>query len=328
MEDILKQIDAYYGIIIEKNNKIIYEKYKKNKKNTRFRIFSLSKPITGLAIVLLAQMKKLKLSDTLNKYCINIPNANKITIKHLLYHSSGVYDFSSKLYFELTPMNLFKTIINKYETEFVDFETTIQEINRNKPMFKPLSNSEHFDNDNYNNTGFDILGYIIYLASGMKSDEFIKQYIFKELKMKDSGFQSDCHPNESVPYETKTKKGIKEQQNWFCGNAYVVCTLRDYLKFMNNYCELLDNKHLKIYENMYWFWKTDDGLEYMTHIGKGDFSHKHANNKESYKPISISGMIKYKDVRIVISENYRKDKGIFTKYEIYNKIIDYVNSCT
>jgi len=169
LNNLLKNIDSYYGILISKNNNIIYEKYMNNNNRTRFRIFSCSKPITGLAIILLAQMNKLKLTDTIDKFCINVPYNNLITINHLLYHSSGVYDFSSKLYFELQPLILFNNVLEKNQTKFLDFETTIQEINNNGPFFKPSDEPYKYNHKNYNNTGYDILGYIIYIVSGMKT---------------------------------------------------------------------------------------------------------------------------------------------------------------
>src|SRR5277367_3161892 len=101
IDKILENTDGNYGILISKNNKVIYEKYVNNDKNTRFRVFSCSKPITGMAIMLLVQNKKLKLTDTIDKFCINIPHNDKISIMHLLQHSSGIYDISSELYFKL-----------------------------------------------------------------------------------------------------------------------------------------------------------------------------------------------------------------------------------
>jgi len=86
MNTFIKQLNSNYGIIISKNNKIIYEKYVGNNKNTRFRIFSCSKPINALAIFVLAQQNKLKLTDTIDKFGINIPYNDKITINHLLNH--------------------------------------------------------------------------------------------------------------------------------------------------------------------------------------------------------------------------------------------------
>jgi len=313
---ILKKLDNKYGIIIMKNNKVILEKYVGNSKDTRFRVFSLSKPITGLSIILLAQMNKLKLTDKISKYCINIPNNDDITINHLLYHSSGVYDFSSELYFKLNPKKLYNDILDKNETKFVDFETTVQVINENKPYFKPLEKSKHYNPKNYNNTGFDILGYIIYVVSGMKTDEFIKKYIFDKLKMNNSGFQHNKHVKESTPYEKDGSIGVKEQQNWFCGNAYISCTLRDYLRFMNGYHKLLKSKYREMYETMYWFGKNEKGIKFMWHFGAGDFNHSHKNEKDYNPPLSLSCMLrifeKNNDISIIISENKRNKNGFFT----------------
>ena len=137
MDDFIKKINSNYGILISVDGKIKYEKYVGNNKNTRFRVFSCSKPITAMAIFLLTQQNKLKLTDTIDKFCINIQNSDKISINHLLNHTSGVYDFSSELYFKLNPKKMFNEILEDYETNFIDFETTITEINKNKPYFKP-----------------------------------------------------------------------------------------------------------------------------------------------------------------------------------------------
>jgi len=334
LNNLIKKVDSDYGLLISINNKIIYEKYKNNNKDTKFRIFSCSKPITALAIFILAQQKKLKLTDTIDKFCINIPYNNKITINHLLYHSSGIYDFSSKLYFELRPKKLFNNIMSKNETKFVDFETTIEEINKNKPFFKPnknyLKNSYFTNYENYNNTGYDLLGYIIYVASGMKTDEFIKKYIFKPLKMNHSGFQHEKDKNESIPYEKNRKKGIKEEQNWFCGNAFIVCTLRDYNKFLSGYEKLLNKKYQKKYQKLYYFGKTKRDkkiYKYFVHHGAGDFNHLHSVDKEDYYPLSQTMMVRFfnknKKINIIMSENYQTNNGfIANNYGNWNYILD------
>jgi hypothetical protein len=337
INNIVKTLDSNFGIIISINDKIIYEKYIGNNKKTRFRIFSCSKPITALAIMILVQMKKIKLSDTIDKFCINIPNNNKITILHLLQHTSGVYDFSSELYFELNPKKIFYKILDKknYETEFVDFETTITEINKKKPKFTPLKDTNRYEGKNYNNTGYDLLGYIIYVASGMKTEDFIKKNIYKPLKMNDSGFQSDKHKDESIPYDNNKNRGYKEQQNWFCGNAYCVCTIRDYNKFLSNYEKLLNFKYLKIYKKLYYFnaWgkmKVNNIIyNYFSHGGAGDFNVKHSKDNEEYFPLSrtISGnYIGNKNkINIIISENYRNKNGFFTNnFENFNNIFNMI----
>jgi CubicO group peptidase (beta-lactamase class C family) len=105
MNNLTQELNSDYGIIITKNNTIIYEKYIGNIKDTKFRIFSCSKPITALAIFILLQQQKLKITDTIDKFNINIPYSNQITINHLLNHTSGIYDFSSELYFNQNPKN-------------------------------------------------------------------------------------------------------------------------------------------------------------------------------------------------------------------------------
>ena len=330
MNKLTQELNSNYGIIISKNNKIIYEKYVGNDKNTRFRIFSCSKPINALAIFLLAQQNKLKLTDTLDNFCINIPYNDKISINHLLNHSSGIYDFSSELYFNLNPRKMFYEILEENETKFIDFETAITEINKNKPYFKPKKDPFEVDLKNYNNTAYDILAYIIYLVSGMKTDEFIKQNIFNKLKMRDSGFQYENHPNESIPYENNKKQSIKEQQNWYCCNAQIVCTIRDYNKFLTNYEKLLNKKYLVIYQKLYFFGETrknNKKYNYFYVIGGGDFSHNHSKGKEKYNTLSNTMMVKFynkeDEINIIMSENYQNTNGFFqNNWKNWNYMID------
>jgi CubicO group peptidase (beta-lactamase class C family) len=181
MDQLTKKLNSDYGIIITKNNTTIYEKYIGNNKDTKFRIFSCSKPITAMAIFILLQENKLNITDTIDNFNINIPYSNQITINHLLNHTSGIYDFSSELYFNLYPTELFnkisKNVLETNETEMVDFETMIKIINQNKPYFRPHSDPFNIKFKKYNNTGYDILGYIVYVVSGLKTNKFIQQKI-------------------------------------------------------------------------------------------------------------------------------------------------------
>lgn len=322
-------MNNYYGLLISYNNNIIHEKYVNNNENTKFRIFSCSKPITGLAIVLLSQMKLLNLSDTIDVFNINIPYNNIITIYHLLQHTSGIYDFISNLYFHLKPIKLFNNIINNNKTNFIDFDTIINEINLNKPQTSPLQNIYK-----YNNTGYDLLGYIIYIVTGLYTNDFIKFYIFNKLNMTDSNFQYNNDIFESTPYDNFKKKGIKEQQNWFCGNAFIVCTLRDYNKFLYNYHILLDGFHLNFYENLYYFNSTNlknKTIKYIHHEGGGDFDYLHSINYEKYNSLSKSFIIKLIDsnnniITIILSENFRLKNGFFFNNKlIIKKIINHIS---
>jgi hypothetical protein len=347
MDQLTKKINSDYGIIITQNNSIVYEKYVGNNKDTKFRIFSCSKPITAMAIFILLQENKLNLTDTIDKFNINIPYSNEITINHLLNHTSGIYDFSSELYFNLKPKKLFnkisKNVLETNETDFINFETMINIINKNKESyFKPHSDPFNLKFKKYNNTGYDILGYIVYVVSGQKTDQFIQQNIFNKLKMNNSSFQHNKDPLESIPYESYDKikiNCIKEQQNWFCGNANIVCTLRDYNIFLSNYNKLLNNKHIELYHKLYYFEKTTKNnteYNYFWHKGSGDFSHNHSNNKK-YIPLSRTIMMRFfnKDniINIIVSENYQNTNGFFSNNcknlnFIINHIIEYYTNFT
>jgi hypothetical protein len=164
----------------------------------------------------------------------------------------------------------------------------------------------------------------------MKTDEFIKKYIFKPLKMNHSGFQYEKDKNESIPYEKNRKKGIKEEQNWFCGNAFIVCTLRDYNKFLSGYEKLLNKKYQKKYQKLYYFGKTKRDkkiYKYFFHHGAGDFNHLHSVDKEDYYPLSQTMMVRFfnknKKINIIMSENYQTNNGfIANNYGNWNYILD------
>src|SRR5882724_9103755 len=59
---------------------------------SRFRIGSITKMFTAAMIFQLAEERKLKLTDTLDKFFPQIPNAQKITIAQILGHRSGIHD--------------------------------------------------------------------------------------------------------------------------------------------------------------------------------------------------------------------------------------------
>lgn len=138
-----------------------------------FQIGSMTKQFTAVAILMLEQQGKLTVSDPISNYVKDYPNGNKITIHHLLTHTSGIKDF--------TKMKSISSIAQKEmkPEEMVDFF-------KNEPIdFAP---GEKFD---YNNSGYVILGYIIELVSGTSYEDFIKKNIFDTAGMSHSYYASD-----------------------------------------------------------------------------------------------------------------------------------------
>lgn len=165
---------------IIKNNKLIYakgfgladlEKKVKIGIETPFNIASNSKQFTVACIYLLEQQGKLKTSDKLSKYFKDLPKyADSISIAHLIYHQSGLKDFSTLS--ALRNIGDFKGERNMYQ-----LLATQKSLN-----FKPGEETS------YSNSGYFYLSLIVKQLSGMDLADFAKQNIFKPLKMTNTSF--------------------------------------------------------------------------------------------------------------------------------------------
>jgi len=153
-----------------------------------FEIGSMTKQFTAVSILMLMERGKLSLSDEITRFIPDYPTQdNKITIHHLLTHTSGIKSYTSMMEWaplwrkDLTP------------TEMID-------VFRNQPMdFGP---GEKYL---YNNSAYFLLGYIIEKASGLTYQQFLEENIFKPLLMKDSyyGSQKQIIPNRAAGYQNQ-----------------------------------------------------------------------------------------------------------------------------
>lgn len=145
-----------------------------NTTQTKFKLASVSKQFTAMAIMILQEQNKLSTDDRLTKYISDYPNGDKITIHHLLTHTSGVYNFTDDEHYDsimVYPHTLEKTI-SYFKNKKLDFEP-----------------GEKFS---YSNSGYILLSYIIEKVSGQSFAEFIETQIFHPLGMKNSGvFKGD-----------------------------------------------------------------------------------------------------------------------------------------
>ena len=139
-----------------------------------FWIASIGKQFTAIAILQLMEQGKLSLQDEITKFLPDYPTQGaKITIEHLLTHTSGIHNFSGmrdpekKLALDCTPQ------------EVIDFF-------KNLPMqFSPGTKWE------YNNSGYFLLGYIIEKITGIPYPKYIEEKIFKPLGMASTLYASD-----------------------------------------------------------------------------------------------------------------------------------------
>jgi CubicO group peptidase (beta-lactamase class C family) len=157
-----------------------------------FRIGSISKQFTAVAILQLMEQGKLNLQDDITKFIPDYPtHGHKITIEHLLTHTSGIQSY--------TGMKEFGTIsrLDKTPEELIGFF-------KNQPMeFAPGTKW------NYNNSGYFLLGYIIEKLSGKTYPEYVEENIFKPLGMTNSFYGSDSRiiKNRAAAY-SKNEKGF------------------------------------------------------------------------------------------------------------------------
>jgi CubicO group peptidase (beta-lactamase class C family) len=160
-----------------------------NTPSTKFRISSITKTITAVAILQLHDKGLLDISEPIKKYFPEIKNRDKITIAHLLYHTSGLpsYDW---------------TMSKKKPQKMEVVYGWIRELN---PVFEPG------DKFLYGNSGYALLAMIIEKVSGLKYEEYLQKNIFLLCGMKDTGlfFSSNQESTIASGYSIEDYVGFK-----------------------------------------------------------------------------------------------------------------------
>ncbi|MDN2673878.1 serine hydrolase [Janthinobacterium sp. SUN026] len=140
--------------------------------DTVMRIASISKQFTATGILMLADEGKLALDDDIQKFLPDYPSGGKrITIEHLLTHTSGIANFTNKPTFE-AGMNTDQTVsqmIDSFKNDALQFEPGTRY--------------------SYSNSGYFLLGAIIEKVSGLSYAKFVEQRIFVPLGMRDSAYE-------------------------------------------------------------------------------------------------------------------------------------------
>jgi CubicO group peptidase (beta-lactamase class C family) len=162
-------------------------------KDSIFRIYSMSKPITGVAMMMLFEEGKWQLNDPVAKYIPEFAGlkvygtdaggnmvlndqTHPVTMRELMSHTGGfTYGFFSN-----TPVDKLQR-----DADLLNVNNTLEElINR---VAKLPFNSQPGSQWHYS-ISVDIQGYIVQKLSGMPFEEFLQKRIFKPLNMADSGF--------------------------------------------------------------------------------------------------------------------------------------------
>jgi CubicO group peptidase (beta-lactamase class C family) len=191
------------------------------------RIGSISKQFIAMCIAILAEQGKLSLDDDMRKYIPGWPEYNgPITLKHLLYHTSGVREYLTLVElmgkpegsgYVYTPNELVRTLSRQKELNFKPGE-----------MYS------------YSNSGYFLLSEIVSRVSGMKTSAFAKKYIFAPLGMKNTHFHDDPNlivKNRAYGYSPKEEGGFRLDilRLKVIGDLGVFTTIEDFFKWDRNF---------------------------------------------------------------------------------------------
>jgi len=174
IDEYLKRAQEVWGfqgtVLIARSDKIIYEKaygmanLENNQPNTistKFLIGSVTKSFTAIAIMQLVEKGILKIDQPITSYLKDYPaeTGDKITIRHLLSHTSGIPVFSMLPDFRTKAMlsSSVDDIVNLFKDEPL--------------LFEPGSKQQ------YGSPGYLLLGIIIENATGLTYQEYIRRYI-------------------------------------------------------------------------------------------------------------------------------------------------------
>ncbi|MCU1285439.1 MAG: hypothetical protein JWO13_1789 [Acidobacteriales bacterium] len=192
---------------------------------TRYRIGSIAKMFTAAMIFQLVEEGKLRLTDTLDKFYPQIPNAGKITIAHILAHRSGIHDLTDDRSYSSWKMN------PKTHSEMVAI------IAKSTPDFEPDAKYS------YSNSGYLLLSYIVENVTGKTYQEALQKRITSKIGLKDTylgtGY-TDVSKNESFSFRWigEWKQEVETNLSIPGGAGAIISTPNDMAKFIQALFEL------------------------------------------------------------------------------------------
>ena len=235
------QQDLFSGVVLiakDKNpvyykafGKADFEEGRKNTIDTKFDIGSINKDFTAVAVLQLVDKGLIDLDDNIGKYLSIFPEEvlNKVTIKHLLTHTSGFGDYFMipGVIPNLSELTTVDKIINTFKDEPL--------------LFKPGTGRE------YSNAGFAVLGAVIESVSGLSYFDYIEQNILQPVGLHNTYFDfKKIRNDKTIPagymLSSTGKKNRIEYEKSPSPSGSAFSTAEDLLKFQLSLLD--DNKML------------------------------------------------------------------------------------
>ena len=195
--------DRFAGaVLVAKNGEVLFrgaygladrENKIPNTLDTRFRIGSMNKMFTAVAVLQLAEFGKIKLTDRLGKYITDYPNqdiATKVTIHQLLTHTGGTGD-------------IFGPEFDAHRKELRTLNDYIALYGKRGPEFEPGSRWR------YSNYGMVLLGVVIERVTGQSYYDYVQDNIYLPAEMTSSGSLAEDQvvPGRSIGYMRSPETG-------------------------------------------------------------------------------------------------------------------------
>lgn len=159
-----------------------------------FRIGSVTKQFTAVALLLLAEDGKLSLQDKLSKYYPKFPRGNDITLEEMLHHTSGIHNYTSE------PNFVNDGMVHRTTEEMVEF---IGKMPKTQD-FEPGTDWS------YSNSAYFILGGVVEKAAGEPLAKVFKTKFFKPLGMTHSALDDETEivPGRARGYAASAPKAF------------------------------------------------------------------------------------------------------------------------
>ena len=218
--DALAENNRFMGsVAISHNNKLIYTKsvgyadveqgLKANEK-TRYRIASISKIFTSVLIFKAVEENKINLDQTIDKYFPAIQNAGKITIRHLLYHRSGISEHPDE---------------HLWHTQTKSQQETIDMIAVGGSDFEPGTDAS------YSNPNYVLLAYILERIYQRSFSEILEEKIIQPLKLQNTYTWKKININDNECYSYSYSNGWEKEPETYLlnrlGSGGIVSTPAD-----------------------------------------------------------------------------------------------------
>ena len=228
---------------------------------TAFQSGSMGKQFTAMAVMILVEEDKVSLGDPVLKF-LNVPASwSKITVRHLLTHTSGLGDYPETF-----------SLQKDYSEEELLKMVSVQPL-----AFAP---GEKW---NYSNLGYVTLGLLLHKVTGEFYGEFLRKRVFEKLGMNDTRIisEADIIPNRAAGY--RLKEGALKNQEWVAPSVNTTADGSLYLTVedMAKWDEALDKQALLSPAGFAQIWtpvKLNDGSEapygFGWQLGKNALGHR------------------------------------------------------